>query len=60
MKANLETRDLLLFLILVMLIINTLSNLRLRHVEAETFELDKCITVVPGDKPAAYLHVVAH
>ena len=27
---------------------------------AETFHLDHCITEKPNEKPASYLHVVAH
>ncbi|MFH0855799.1 MAG: hypothetical protein V1869_04760 [Candidatus Omnitrophota bacterium] len=59
-KRELEIRDILLFLIAIMLVINTFINLQPKMVEAETFRLDDCITSKPDDKPAAYLHVVTH
>ncbi len=49
-----------LFLIALMLIINTFLNLQPKKLEAETFRLDDCITSRPDDKPAAYLHVITH
>lgn len=60
MKKDLGVRDILLFLILVMLVINAILNLPVRKVEADTFELDNCITSDPTDKPRAYLHVIPH
>lgn len=60
MRVSWERRDVLLFLVLIMLIVNTLLNLPLRKLNAETFKLDNCITAEPGDKPGAYLHVVTH
>ena len=60
MKRELEVRDILLFLITIMLTINTFLNLQPKRVEAETFRLDDCITAQSTDKPAAYLHVVTH
>jgi hypothetical protein len=27
---------------------------------AETFQLDNCITLSPGEKPEGYVHVVSH
>lgn len=59
-RKELEVRDMLLFLITIMLTINTFINLQPKRIEAETFKLDDCITNKPEDKPAAYLHVVAH
>jgi hypothetical protein len=60
MRKEWETRDILLFLILIILGLNILFNLSLKKLEAETFKLDDCITAQPTDKPAAYLHVVTH
>jgi len=60
MKKQIELRDALLALALIMLAINMFSNLRVRKADAETFKLDDCITTSPGDKPNAYLHVVTH
>lgn len=59
-KKELEIRDILLFLIVVMLGINAFINLKPQRVEADTFKLDDCITTKPDGKPAAYLHVVAN
>lgn len=55
-----ELRDILLFLVTIMLLINTFINLQPRRVEADTFRLDDCITAKPDNKPSAYLHVVSH
>lgn len=56
-----KTTNVLLFLILIALILNLLSSfLPVKPVEAETFRLDNCVTVKKSNKPAAYLHVVAH
>lgn len=60
MKKELDVRDILLFLVMIMLIINTFFNLRPKKAEADTFRLDSCITSKPEDKPAAYLHVITH
>lgn len=60
MEKRWERRDILLFLILAMLVVNAILNLPIRKSEAETFKLDSCITDKPNDKPAAYLHVVSH
>jgi len=60
MGKRIEIRDILLFLILVMLVVNAWLGLAPRRLEAETFKLDDCITSQPGEKPAAYLHVVTH
>ena len=59
-RKELEARDILLFLVTIMLIINTFLNLRPQKAEAETFRLDSCVTSSPEEKPAAYLHVVTH
>jgi len=60
MKKKWEKRDILLFLILIMLISNFLCHLSVKKLEAETFRLDDCITAKSTDKPTAYLHVVSH
>ena len=60
MRKIWDTRDVLLFLILIMLVVNTLINLPIKRSEAETFKLDDCVTLQPTDKPSAYLHVVTH
>ena len=60
MRKKWEKRDILLFLILIMLISNFLCLLSSKKLEAETFRLDDCITAKPTDQPAAYLHVVSH
>lgn len=59
-RKELDVRDILLFLVMIMLIINTFLNLRPKKAEADTFRLDSCITSKPEEKPAAYLHVVTH
>ena len=59
-RKRLEVRDILLFLITIMLTINTFINLHPKRVEAETFRLDDCITAKLDDRPAAYLHVITH
>ena len=60
MNKGLEVRDILLFLITIMLTINTFISLQPKRIEAETFKLDDCITSKTDDRPAAYLHVVSH
>ena len=60
MKTKEEIRDILLFLILLLLIMDTFLHLKVKPIEAETFKIDDCITSQPSDKPAAYLHVIAH
>jgi hypothetical protein len=60
MINRLETRDILLFIIAVMLVINTFLHFSPRKLEADTFKVDDCITVKPDARPAAYLHVVTH
>ena len=60
MKKEINTRDVLLFLITIMLSINTFINLQPKRVEAETFRLDDCVTTKPDERPAAYLHVISH
>lgn len=60
MKKELDVKAVLLFLIAIMLILNTFLNLQPKRVEAETFRLDDCITTKADDKPAAYLHVITH
>jgi hypothetical protein len=60
MKKGLELRDMLSILLLIMLIVNAFLSLRPQKAVAETFRLDDCITSELKDKPAAYLHVVAH
>lgn len=59
MRGNTITNILLLCIALLLL-----ANLFVRAPQdkavAETFKLDDCITAAPGDKPAGYLHVVAH
>ena len=60
MKKEINTTDALLFLITIMLSINTFINLQPKRVEAETFRLDDCVTTKPDERPAAYLHVISH
>ncbi|MDP3785967.1 MAG: hypothetical protein Q8R05_00200 [Candidatus Omnitrophota bacterium] len=57
MKSTAVT-NLLLTLIAILLLANLLAKLPVTKVEAETFKLDDCITANPGDKPAAYVHVI--
>ena len=52
--------NILLAVIAVLLFLNLLAKAPLTKVEADTFKLDSCITERPGDKPAAYVHVVTH
>lgn len=59
-RKELEARDILLFLITIMLLVNTFLNLHPKKAQADTFRLDSCITSKPEEKPAAYLHVVTH
>lgn len=60
MKKEWEKRDVLLFLIVIMLGINIMLNLPIKKLNAETFKLDDCITARITDRPAAYVHVVTH
>ncbi len=60
MKKKLSFRDILMILVLIMLAINAIQTMSAKKAGAETFRLDDCITTKPGDKPAAYLHVVSH
>ena len=60
MKKEWEKRDMLLFLIVIMLGINIMLNLPIKKLNAETFKLDDCITTRMGDRPTAYLHVITH
>ena len=50
----------LLAIIAVALVAHLILALGDRGLRADTFQLDSCITNRPGDKPAAYLHVVPH
>lgn len=59
MKSTAVT-NFLLALIALLLLANLLVKFPAAKVEAETFKLDDCITANPGDKPAAYVHVVTH
>lgn len=52
--------NVLLTIIAVLLFLNLLAKAPVARVEAETFRLDSCITEKPGEKPAGYVHVVAH
>ena len=52
--------NILLGVIAVLLFLNLLAKAPIAKVEADTFKLDSCITQRPGDKPAAYVHVVSH
>jgi len=60
MRKEWDLRNILLFLIFIVLVINTFSNFFVKKVNAETFRLDQCITTEPGDNPTAYVHVVTH
>lgn len=55
---SMTVTNFLLALIAILLLANLLVKLPVSKVEAETFKLDDCITAKPGDKPAAYVHVV--
>jgi hypothetical protein len=57
---NATVTNILLAVIAVLLFLNLLAKSPLARVEADTFKLDNCITERPGDKPAAYVHVVSH
>lgn len=50
--------------LLLVIALSLLAHLGLaltqQPVAAETFRLDTCITDRPSERPAAYLHVVAH
>ena len=54
-----EMRDYLTLTAVILLFVN-IFLVSAGHVKADTFRLDDCITANPGDKPAAYLHVVTH
>ena len=60
MKRSWEIRDVLLLLIFLALVVDILLKLPLKKAEAETFELDRCITATVGEKPGGYVHVVSH
>lgn len=60
MKKKWETRDILLLLIFIALVIDIFLKLPARTAVAETFELDRCITVQPQEKPGGFVHVVTH
>jgi len=60
MAKNWETRDTLLLLIFLALVIDILLRLPVQRAVAETFELDKCITTTPTEKPGGYVHVITH
>lgn len=60
MKKKWEARDILLLLIFIALVVDILLKLPAKRAVAETFELDRCITVNPGEKPGGFVHVVAH
>jgi hypothetical protein len=47
-------------LIFLALVMDILLKLPVRRAAAETFELDRCITVSPGEKPGGFVHVVTH
>lgn len=55
-----EARDTLLLLIFIALVIDILLRLPAQRAVAETFELDKCITVGANEKPGGYVHVISH
>ena len=60
MQKKWDRRDVLLLLILVSLVIDILLKLPERLAVAETFELDKCVTTQPQEKPGGFVHVVTH
>ncbi|MDI6606760.1 MAG: hypothetical protein QME65_06440 [Candidatus Omnitrophota bacterium] len=60
MKKKWEVRDVLLLLIFLALVVDILLKLPARTAVAETFELDRCITASPGEKPGGFVHVVTH
>ncbi len=57
---SIAVTNFILVLIAVLLLANLLAKLPISKVEAETFKLDDCITANPGDKPAAYVHVITN
>ena len=57
---NLTVTNILLAIIALFLLANLLIKFPTAKVEADTFKLDSCITERPGDKPAAYVHVISH
>lgn len=59
MKSSTIT-NFLLALIAILLLANLLVKFPAARVEAETFKLDDCITANPGEKPAAYVHVITN
>jgi|GEM_PF-1088893 len=60
MKKKWERRDVLLLLILIALCIDIIMRLPLSKCIADTFELDKCITMTAKEKPGGYVHVITH
>lgn len=60
MKKKWERRDILLLLIFVALCLDMITRLPVSKCIAETFELDKCVTTTPSEKPGGYVHVVTH
>ncbi|MFH0763329.1 MAG: hypothetical protein V1925_05540 [Candidatus Omnitrophota bacterium] len=60
MKKKWETRDLLLLLILIALVIDIFLRLPAGKAVAETFELDRCITTSAAEKPGGFVHVITH
>lgn len=50
----------LLFVIAVGVLAHLVLALVDQPLRAETFRLDQCITDRPGERPAAYVHVIVH
>ena len=60
MRKGWEIRDVLLLLIFMALVVDILLKVPFKKAEAETFELDRCITAAANEKPGGYVHVVSH
>ena len=57
---DLRTTNWLLLWILLALLGHLALKMGAGPALAETFALDSCITQMPSQKPASYLHVVTH
>ena len=60
MRQKWERRDILLLFILIALCVDIIMRLPLTKSIADTFELDKCITMTAKEKPGGYVHVIPH
>lgn len=60
MKKKWTKQEILLLLIFIVLCLDIITRLPVSKCIAETFELDKCVTATPNEKPGGYVHVVTH